>query len=520
MKPIKFIHVADLHLGKKQYNLEERYKDFFRAFKWILNHATKEEVDFILIAGDLFDNKNINPKVLSDVFYIIRDFKNECQEKLNRDIPLICIEGNHDNPIYTSRSWMSFLADLDLVILLSGEHDKEKKKIVFQPFSREKHRGGMIRMKDTCIYGLPYYGSYSQYLFPLIQEALPQDDSTYNILMMHFGIEGYDPTKPGVKMNEDLIKLHDKIDYLGLGHYHKQYGHPEKNPWIYNPGSLEINDIRELKHNHGAIFVEVSGKEPYQRDIRPINISMGGYEPDQIPNRLFTPIPPIDISECKSFEDSILLILERVKTFGVPLIDSSTRLNKASPDCMILILLLKGEINYSRLEINLNKLREQIIDKFAILDARIFTKDLYSTLDSIKISDEDMSIDDIEKEIFLALIDENDQFKPIKTEITALMDELKSELLQKKPNYGQLKERIKEWAKINIKEVNTSKKERIHVEIKTLSTALKDKKPEKKIEQEKVQDAELSKDMNHDDDFDLDLDDYIDSSDDDLDEEV
>jgi len=75
MKPSKFVHIADLHLGKRQYNLSERYKDYFRAFKWILNFSLNEEVDFLLIAGDIFDHKNIGPSVLSELFHIIQNFK-------------------------------------------------------------------------------------------------------------------------------------------------------------------------------------------------------------------------------------------------------------------------------------------------------------------------------------------------------------------------------------------------------------------------------------------------------------
>ncbi|KKK82044.1 hypothetical protein LCGC14_2807320, partial [marine sediment metagenome] len=123
----KFIHIADVHLGKRQYNNNERYQDYFRAFKWILEFAIQESVDFVLIAGDLFDNRKVSPEVLTEVFYIIRNFKTKSQEALNREIPLICIEGNHDTPIYSKQSWMTFLADLDLIILLSGEYDKIKK---------------------------------------------------------------------------------------------------------------------------------------------------------------------------------------------------------------------------------------------------------------------------------------------------------------------------------------------------------------------------------------------------------
>ena len=80
MTQSKFIHIADLHLGKTQYNNKQRYKDYFRAFKWILEKAIKEKVDFILIAGDMFDNRKISPRVLTKVFYIIRDFKKKSKK--------------------------------------------------------------------------------------------------------------------------------------------------------------------------------------------------------------------------------------------------------------------------------------------------------------------------------------------------------------------------------------------------------------------------------------------------------
>ena len=47
MKSLKFMHIADLHLGKKQYNIPQRYYDYFRAFKTVLNKAIDQSVDFI-----------------------------------------------------------------------------------------------------------------------------------------------------------------------------------------------------------------------------------------------------------------------------------------------------------------------------------------------------------------------------------------------------------------------------------------------------------------------------------------
>ena len=96
MQPTKFIHMADCHLGFKQYRLNERFIDYNKAFNAILKRALKEEVDFILIAGDLFNSTNVNPETLTAIYQMISIFKEQALIELKRDIPLICIEGNHD----------------------------------------------------------------------------------------------------------------------------------------------------------------------------------------------------------------------------------------------------------------------------------------------------------------------------------------------------------------------------------------------------------------------------------------
>lgn len=532
MEPIKFIHIADLHLGKRQYNLKERYMDYFRAFKWILSLSIKEEVDFILIAGDIFDNKNINPSVLTEVFYAIRDFKEECKNQLNRDIPLVCIEGNHDNPIYTSRSWMTFLADLELVILLSGEYNRDSKTFNFDSYSKNTHRGGKLQIKkDTYIYGVSYFGSFTQNIFSAIKNAIPKDESKFNILMMHFGIEGQDPgsNKPGIKKEtRALSELHENVNYLALGHYHKQYLFPSKDPWIFNPGSLEMNDLRELSYTRGAFLGTISGKEYYRKDIKSLTCDNGTTDPNLIPNRKFFPISQIDISMTNSFEESIQFILTTLKKWGVPLQDSKTTVNKSNLSCPIIFFPLVGEVGYSRLEINTNKLREEIMKRFSILDVRIASRNLFSTLDQIKAGEDKLTIDEIEQEIFISLINETPQYKTDKDDLFHLITDIKTELHQKTPNYAILRDKISEWGVNKIKDFKRPRKRVIKVEepetkeAKTLeeSEELKKKKAiQARIEQRKKILAESKAKTKGDtqvvsfglyDDFDEDLDEFID----------
>lgn len=505
MEPIKFIHVSDLHLGKRQYNLTERYNDYFRAFQWVLDLAISEKVDFLLVSGDLFDNKNINPSVLSDVFYSIRDFKERSSLELNREIPMICIEGNHDNPIYTTHSWMSFLADLDLIVLLAGDYNKDNKELTFHPYSTSNHRGGMIQIKDTLIYGLPYYGSFTKHMFPAIYQAIPQKSNKFNILMMHFGIEGQDKLKPGIDLSPNLTELHDKIDYLALGHYHKNYILKEQDQWIFNPGSLELNDLTELSYIRGAFLAEISGSEYYQKDIKIFECDNGNKDIGMIPNREFHQVPSIDITGMSSFEKSIEHILKRLKQYGLPLRDQNKEINKSDLNCPIVTFRIIGEVGFSRLEVNLNKLKEEILKKYAILDIRVSSKDLFSALDLIKIEEDELTIDSIERIVFSALIDQNEAYKSLKPEILNLLNDFKEEMILRKPNYIKLKEELIQWSELNIKDFKELKIDKN----KTIIENPEKTSLEKKNKDEKEIDEKDNQNFNIYDDFD-DLDSFID----------
>ncbi|GEM_PF-3197549 len=57
---MNFLHTADIHLGKTYRTStgeDERYEDFFRMLGTIVSAAITEQVDFVLIAGDLLANE-------------------------------------------------------------------------------------------------------------------------------------------------------------------------------------------------------------------------------------------------------------------------------------------------------------------------------------------------------------------------------------------------------------------------------------------------------------------------------
>ena len=490
MEPIKFIHMADTHLGFQQYNIPERKIDLNKAFNWVLTKSIELEVDFILLAGDVFNTNRSDPETMAAIYQMVTQFKLNSMEKLNRDIPIIAIEGNHDKSNYfAKRSWLKFLAELKLIILLNPKYNNEEGLFDFVPYSENKKSPGMIRIKDTCIYGVPYYGAMTKKFFPYIYESLPDNSDTFDILMMHFGISGQVKDKPGIEISEDLRKLHNKVNYLALGHFHKQFALPRNNEWIFNPGSLEVNDVKEVwgirgeSYIRGIYLVEVRDKEnPNIRHIPCAN----GKSSDEIPNRFFSQhYIEIGTANLKSFKDAISHILNKLKPHLEEKLTSN--LKKNDLDLPIVLLTLAGSISYSKLEVNINELKEKIMEKYDVLDVRIFSGKVESKIDGIRVdSNSDKSIEEIENEVFSLLIEQNPDYKPHKNEIIQLMLDLKGSLLDSKPNFDELKNQIKSWWKAQILLQNIDNNE-ITREISIKNT----EKPAQIINEENIDEFDL-----------------------------
>ena len=84
---MKFAHLGDCHLGGwRQPELKELN---FRSFQIALERIAKENVDFILIAGDLFDTAYPPIETLKETFDEFRKIK-------EKNVPVFLIAGSHD----------------------------------------------------------------------------------------------------------------------------------------------------------------------------------------------------------------------------------------------------------------------------------------------------------------------------------------------------------------------------------------------------------------------------------------
>lgn len=253
----RFMHIADIHLGFKQYNESFRADDFARAFKEVIVRAIDEKVDFVLIAGDLFHKRAIDAITLDDAYRWLERLK-QC------GIPCIAIEGNHEMAYYGDEgSWLGFLRLRGLITLLQARFADGN--VYFDPVRNQ--RGGWVDpIPGVRIYGLGYKGAGAPpaiEMCALAFDALPPEARAgveYVIFAAHTGVLGelagdaVSPTLP------QWLSLRPHVDYVALGHIHKPFTYED---WLFNPGSLETCASNEWAWGErAALLVEVDTDQP------------------------------------------------------------------------------------------------------------------------------------------------------------------------------------------------------------------------------------------------------------------
>ncbi len=405
----RFLHVADIHLGFDRYGSKTRTLDFYYALIDVFQrYAIDAEVDFVLIAGDLFEHKTVAANVLSQA-------KSAIAMLTSVNIPVIAIEGNHDNlPYGTKTSWLRHLVDWDNVILLEPEDGAEEVEDVFQPWEPESRRGGYIDLDcGVRVFGSRWYGASAPQALKRLAEGIKALDSgpAHQVMMFHHGLEGQIARYSGALRYKDLSPLKEAgIDYLALGHIHKNY---ELEGWIFNPGSLEANSVAEARSqiDRGAYLVEIDD-QGVRAELQQ------AYEQREI-LRL-----SIDANKAWSMDE--------LAEAAIALVTKSADQQKTQE--AIVELRLNGQVGFNRLDLKVRELREQL---WEISKALIFLLkyEVTGTEYATPITDgEQRSRQDIETVVFKDFLAANTAYSEAALEpLTTGLIDLKERILAGQP---------------------------------------------------------------------------------------
>ncbi len=215
---VKFAHLADVHLGGwKQPQLQELN---LQSFNKAIDICIKEKVDFVLIAGDLFDSAFPPIDVLKETFGI---FKNLHDAK----IPCFIIAGSHDYSV-SGKTFLDVLEKSGFCKNVADFEEREE-KIILNP----------TIYKGVAIYGYP--GKISGMEMNDLRKAELNDaPGMFKIFMLHTTI---DKAKGDLPIDSLEIGKIPYADYYALGHLHIDFQYEN---FVY-PGPIFPNNFQELE---------------------------------------------------------------------------------------------------------------------------------------------------------------------------------------------------------------------------------------------------------------------------------
>ncbi len=88
---MKLLHTADWHLGQTFYEYERR-EEHSAFLEWLGVQVSEQDVDLLLIAGDVFDSQNPSAEAQRMYYSFLRDIT-----AANPELQIIVIAGNHDS---------------------------------------------------------------------------------------------------------------------------------------------------------------------------------------------------------------------------------------------------------------------------------------------------------------------------------------------------------------------------------------------------------------------------------------
>ncbi|KAI0357881.1 DNA repair exonuclease [Trametes cingulata] len=292
---IKILLATDNHIGYMERD-PIRGQDSINAFKEILQLAVKHDVDFILLAGDLFHENRPSRDCLYQVMALLREYTlgdrpiqvellsdpndgkppgysfpaiNYEDPNLNVAIPVFSIHGNHDDPqgagpegalcaldMLSVTGLINYMGKVDLPL---DDAEAQNTGIAIKPVLLRK---GNTRLGLYGVGNVKDQRMHFELRSNRVRMYMPRDkDNWFNILLLHQNRVAHGPQQ---SVPEGMFD--DSIDLVVWGHEHDCRIVPEpvagKRYYITQPGSSVATSLAdgEALEKHVALL-KIQGKE-------------------------------------------------------------------------------------------------------------------------------------------------------------------------------------------------------------------------------------------------------------------
>lgn len=215
---VNFAHFADVHLGGWRQGPMQDLN--FMAFQKVVKTCIERKVEFVLIAGDLFDSAYPPIETLKETFAEFKKFK-------DAKIPVFIIAGSHDY----SASGKTFLDVLEKAGFCTNVFNAEFKE-------------NEIKLTPTIHNGVAIYGYPGKKSGLEVQDIrkLKLDDAPgmFKILMLHTTMDKVRGVLPIECVEADNLP---EANYYALGHIHVDFRYGN----LVYPGPVFPNNFAELE---------------------------------------------------------------------------------------------------------------------------------------------------------------------------------------------------------------------------------------------------------------------------------
>ncbi|MFW5790770.1 MAG: metallophosphoesterase family protein [Bacillota bacterium] len=229
---LKVFHTGDIHLGMQFNSYPSSVSDKLQeartgVLERIVELANTEECNLLVVAGDLFNNTQVETKLVLNAVNIFDKFKGEA---------ILFLPGNHDYDLGQENVWRTFARKATSRMLILND---------FKPYDLEDY--GL----RATIYPAPCDSRHSSsnnlgWLKELDEAGNKINSNNYSIGIAHGALAGLSPdlTDNYFQMSRDEL-LAIEMDLWLLGHSHIQYpeGDNPTNKKIFNSGTPEPDGL-------------------------------------------------------------------------------------------------------------------------------------------------------------------------------------------------------------------------------------------------------------------------------------
>jgi DNA repair exonuclease SbcCD nuclease subunit len=223
-----------------QYTLDVRREDFNMAFRELVDKTIELKPDFMIIAGDVFQQARPSNVTLENAITNFRRLR-------DAGIPVLAVDGSHDSaPNVITGTILNPLDSAGLVYYLP------------------RHEGSSWRNESCYVYGIPNFRTprkTEEELPVFLEQNKPTPDpSIFNILVFHMALDIPSLKPPQMEAEAKPETLPDGFNYYAGGHVHKPYKFPFKGGLLVYSGCTETVSYEDAETEKGFYHVEVDEK--------------------------------------------------------------------------------------------------------------------------------------------------------------------------------------------------------------------------------------------------------------------